>query len=178
MFLNHKRDGDELVVVGVYIDDLLATGTSVAAVKSFFASSKSLSIKDLGHVHKFLGMRVELESDGAYRIDQEEVIKEVLRSHGMSDANLTKTPIGHDCYEVVGDDAVLLETTCARGGATITRSSRSLGACCGERGTRGRTLHLQCTKRRDRRMRRVCTTGSSPSASHATSRAPRRSILR
>ena len=44
MCLYHKRDGDELVVVGVYVDDMLATGTSVAAVKSFFASLKSLSI--------------------------------------------------------------------------------------------------------------------------------------
>ena len=44
MCLYHKRDGEELVVVGVYVDDLLATGTSVAAVKSFFASLKSLSI--------------------------------------------------------------------------------------------------------------------------------------
>uniref|UniRef100_A0AAV1VF06 Reverse transcriptase Ty1/copia-type domain-containing protein n=1 Tax=Peronospora matthiolae TaxID=2874970 RepID=A0AAV1VF06_9STRA len=32
MCLYHKRDGDELVFVGVYVDDLLATGTSVAAV--------------------------------------------------------------------------------------------------------------------------------------------------
>uniref|UniRef100_M4BNX8 Reverse transcriptase Ty1/copia-type domain-containing protein n=1 Tax=Hyaloperonospora arabidopsidis (strain Emoy2) TaxID=559515 RepID=M4BNX8_HYAAE len=28
----HKRDGDELVVIGVYVDDLLATGKSIAAV--------------------------------------------------------------------------------------------------------------------------------------------------
>ena len=40
----HKRDGEELLVVGVYVDDLLVTGTSVAAVKSFFASLNSLSI--------------------------------------------------------------------------------------------------------------------------------------
>ena len=43
----------ELVVIGVYVDDLLATGTSVAAVESFLLSLLSLSIKDLGHVNKF-----------------------------------------------------------------------------------------------------------------------------
>uniref|UniRef100_A0AAV1VG86 Reverse transcriptase Ty1/copia-type domain-containing protein n=1 Tax=Peronospora matthiolae TaxID=2874970 RepID=A0AAV1VG86_9STRA len=53
-----KRDGDDLVVVGVYVDDLLATGTSAAAVERFFASLASLSIKDLGRVSMFLGMRV------------------------------------------------------------------------------------------------------------------------
>ena len=57
----------------------------------------SLSIKDLGHVDKFLGMRVELRSDDAYRIDQEEATKEILRAHGMHDANPTKTPIGDYC---------------------------------------------------------------------------------
>ena len=60
MYLYHRRDGDELVVVGVYVDDLLATGTSVEAVECFFTSLGKLSIKDQDHVHKFLGMRVEL----------------------------------------------------------------------------------------------------------------------
>lgn len=38
-------------------------------VVRFFTSLVSLSVKDLGHVHKFLEIRVELGSDGAYRID-------------------------------------------------------------------------------------------------------------
>ena len=37
----------------------------------------------------------------------------------MSDPNPTKTPIGEYCYEIVGNDAALLETTSAGGGATI-----------------------------------------------------------
>ena len=128
MCLYHKRDGDELVVVGVYVDDMLATGTSVAVVERFFESLKSLSIKDLGHVPKFLEMRVELGSDGVYRIDQEEDIKESLRAHGMSDASPTKTPIGDYCYEVVGDDAVLLKTTSAGGGVTINAFQSLVGS--------------------------------------------------
>ena len=59
-------------------------------------SFASLSIKDLGRVNEFLGMRVELGSDGAYRIAQKEAIKELLRALGMSDANSTRTPIGDD----------------------------------------------------------------------------------
>ena len=128
MCLYHKREGSELVVVGVYVDDLLVTGTSVAAVENFFVSLASLSIKDLGYVNKFLGMRVELGSDGAYRIDQEEAIKELLRAHGMSDANPTKTPIGDDCYEVVADDVALLETTNTGGGATINAFQSLVGS--------------------------------------------------
>lgn len=44
MCLYHKRDGDELVVVGVYVDQLLVPGTIVAVVESFFTSLASLSI--------------------------------------------------------------------------------------------------------------------------------------
>ena len=126
MCLYHKLEGGELVVVGVYVNDLLATGMSVAAVESFFVSLASPSIKDLGHVNKFL--RVEIGSDGAYRIDQEETIKELLRAHGMSDANSTKTPIGDDCYEVAADDVALLESTNTGGGATINSFQSLVGS--------------------------------------------------
>ena len=37
----------------------------------------------------------------------------------MTNANPTKTPIGDDCYEVVGEEAALLATTRAGGGATF-----------------------------------------------------------
>ena len=73
-------------------------------------------------------MRVELGSDNAYRIDQEEAIKELLHAHGMSDENLTKTPIGNDCYEVVADDVALLETTNTGGGATINAFQSIVGS--------------------------------------------------
>jgi hypothetical protein len=42
-----------LLVVGVYVDDLLVTGTEQAAVDAFFGELDSLSIKDLGCAHKF-----------------------------------------------------------------------------------------------------------------------------
>ena len=83
MCLYFRRDDGELVVVGVYVDDLLATGTSAAAVKKLFEGLKTLQIKDLGHVHKFLGMRVEITEDYGYRIDQAEAIRELLRAHSM-----------------------------------------------------------------------------------------------
>ena len=53
-----KCDGDELIVVGVYVDDLLATEKSAAAVERFFASLASLSINYLGRVSKFRGTHV------------------------------------------------------------------------------------------------------------------------
>ena len=117
-----------MVVVGVFVDDLLATGTSVAAVESFFASLASLSINNLGHAHMFMGMRVELGSEGAYRIDQEEDTKELLRAHGMSDAKPTKTSIGDKCYDIIRDNAALMETNSTAGGATISAFQSLFGS--------------------------------------------------
>ena len=51
--LYHKRDSGELFVADVYVDYLLATEMSVAAVERFFVSFASLPIKDLGRVNKF-----------------------------------------------------------------------------------------------------------------------------
>ena len=68
MCLYFRHDDKELDVVGVYVDDLLATGASTAAVEKLFEGPATLHIKELGHFIKFLGMRVELNDDGGYRI--------------------------------------------------------------------------------------------------------------
>ncbi|CAI5725092.1 unnamed protein product [Peronospora effusa] len=108
MCLYWKQDGSDLVVAEVYVDDLLATGTNAAAVDRYFTSLGNLFIKDLGHVNKFLGMRVAVDDDGSYVIDQEGAINDLLREHGLDDANSTRTPIGADCYEVPTTDSALL----------------------------------------------------------------------
>uniref|UniRef100_A0AAV1UC00 Reverse transcriptase Ty1/copia-type domain-containing protein n=1 Tax=Peronospora matthiolae TaxID=2874970 RepID=A0AAV1UC00_9STRA len=111
MCLYRKQDDEDVVVAGVYVDNLLATGTSVVAVDHFFASLGSLSIKDFSRVLKFLGMRVALDGDGFYIMDQEEAIKDLLREHGLNEANPTLASIGADCYEVQDEDSALLGET-------------------------------------------------------------------
>ena len=46
----------------------------------------------------------------------------------MRDANPTKTPTGDDCYEVVDDEAAMLETTSAGGRATINAFQSLVGS--------------------------------------------------
>lgn len=58
-----KRNISDLVVVGVYVDDLVVTGTNTEAVDQFFVSMKSLSIKNLGYASIFLGMRIDYGKD-------------------------------------------------------------------------------------------------------------------
>uniref|UniRef100_A0AAV1V2L8 Uncharacterized protein n=1 Tax=Peronospora matthiolae TaxID=2874970 RepID=A0AAV1V2L8_9STRA len=91
-----------------------STGTSAAAVERFFASLASLSIKDLGRVSKFLGMRVTHNGQNGYTLDQEEAIRDLLRDNGLADANSTWTPIDDSCYELEEGDAELLGTPSAK----------------------------------------------------------------
>ena len=70
--LYRKKDGDNVVVVGVFVDDLLATATSAEAEAAdrFFVSLKPLSIQGFWTCVEFLGMRVSLDSDGVYVLVQ------------------------------------------------------------------------------------------------------------
>lgn len=76
MCLFWKCDEEDSVVVGVYVDDLLATGIDAAAVDRFFDSLASFFIEDLGRVRKFLGIRVTIDDDGSYVLDQDEAISD------------------------------------------------------------------------------------------------------
>ena len=83
MCIYYKRDGTELVIVGVYVNELLASETSAAAGEDFFAELKSFSINELRRVSKFLEMRIKLIAIGSYRLDKEEAIGDLLRANGL-----------------------------------------------------------------------------------------------
>ena len=53
------------------MDDLLLTGASWDAVDKFFKEMSALEIKDLGVVNKFLGLRISLDEEVGYVLDQE-----------------------------------------------------------------------------------------------------------
>ena len=58
--LYFKRSQDQLIIVGVYVDDLLVTSTLATMVDQFFEDLKTLDVKDLGVVHKFLKTQMVL----------------------------------------------------------------------------------------------------------------------
>ena len=89
-----------MVIVGVHVDNLLATGTDAAAVDRSFVKPSILSIKDLGTVSKFLGMQVKIDKSGDYVLDQAESIGELLREHGLEDAKHQSTLTATTCYQM------------------------------------------------------------------------------
>lgn len=60
-----KRTATDVTVVAVYVDDILVTGSNLAAIqhlKDFL--HQSFNIKDLGRVHYFLGFEASRSSVG------------------------------------------------------------------------------------------------------------------
>ncbi|GMF59553.1 unnamed protein product [Phytophthora fragariaefolia] len=97
-----------LLVAGVYVDDLLVTGTEEVAVDVFFSELNSPSIKDIGRAHNFLEMRLLYDETDGYFLDQEVTITDLLKGHGMEYAHGMRTPIGDDANACMRKDAVSL----------------------------------------------------------------------
>uniref|UniRef100_A0AAV1U0G2 Reverse transcriptase Ty1/copia-type domain-containing protein n=1 Tax=Peronospora matthiolae TaxID=2874970 RepID=A0AAV1U0G2_9STRA len=87
MCLYYNREGDTGTVVGVYVDDLLVTGTKQDAVDDFSAGLETLSIKDLGVVKKVLGLRISLDDTHGYVLYQEVVIDALVSDFKLESAN-------------------------------------------------------------------------------------------
>ena len=60
------------------MDDLLFTGTSRDAVDKFFKEIPALEIKDLVVVNKFLRLRITLDDEVEYVLDQEEPLENTM----------------------------------------------------------------------------------------------------
>uniref|UniRef100_A0AAV1VGV3 LAGLIDADG endonuclease n=1 Tax=Peronospora matthiolae TaxID=2874970 RepID=A0AAV1VGV3_9STRA len=73
-------------------------------------------------------MRVVLNDGGEYQLDQEEAINDLLREHGLSNANLTLAPIGSDCYEIHPSDNALLEGKGKNGLPTVKEFQSLVGS--------------------------------------------------
>jgi hypothetical protein len=90
--LYFKRSNKDIAVVGIYVDDLLATATDGRLVNDLFKNLKSLEVKDLGVVEKFLGMRVKFSPD-SFTQDQETLIEDYLKTNGMINSTSLTSPV-------------------------------------------------------------------------------------
>lgn len=82
--------GDDVLIVGVYVDDLLITGTSTCIIKEFKEQMASkFDMSDLGKLSYYLGIEVE-QGKGYIQLKQSGYTKKIFEKAGMSDCNSTK----------------------------------------------------------------------------------------
>jgi len=91
LFINKSEAGT--VIVLVYVDDMLVTGSSLKLiVETKEALQKAFKMKDLGELKYFLGIEFTRSADGIL-MHQRKYILELITNMGMSAAKPAGTPI-------------------------------------------------------------------------------------
>lgn len=84
---------NEILVLLVYVDDMLLTGSSVALVDDFIqVLHAEFSMKDLGPIHHFLGVKVDTTATGLH-LSQTHYAYSILERAQMVDCQPMPTPL-------------------------------------------------------------------------------------
>jgi hypothetical protein len=84
---------DDILLVGVYVDDLVITKSSLAAVEEFKEEMKRVFLmSDLGLLSFYLGIEVRQDA-GGITLRQAHYAKKILEMAGMTDCKVAATPM-------------------------------------------------------------------------------------
>ncbi|KAK1620485.1 hypothetical protein QYE76_026002 [Lolium multiflorum] len=100
-----RGDSRSYLLVGVYVDDLVITGTNAQEIEDFKAEMQRLfKMSDLGLLSYYLGIEVE-QSNGEIRVCQSSYARKILENAGMGMCNPCATPM--ECRQSDQRNAVL-----------------------------------------------------------------------
>jgi hypothetical protein len=92
-----KSEGDDLLVVLVYVDDIIFGCTNDPSVQWFSNSMQTeFEMSMIGELSYFLGLRINQSSAGIF-ISQEKYLKEMLKRFQMEDSSPVSTPMVVGC---------------------------------------------------------------------------------
>jgi Reverse transcriptase (RNA-dependent DNA polymerase) len=93
LFLSHKNNQTLLVLV--YVDDLIITGSNTNQIIECIAQiSCQFSIRDLGNINYFLGVQVMANSDGLH-LSLAKYISDLLKKTNMINAKPVSSPMAY-----------------------------------------------------------------------------------
>jgi hypothetical protein len=88
-----RSHGDNILLVGVYVHDLVITGSSLVAVDEFKEEMKrAFLMSDLGLLSFYLGIEVRQDA-GGITLRQAHYAKKILEMVGMADCKVVATPM-------------------------------------------------------------------------------------
>uniref|UniRef100_A0ACD5YKV7 Uncharacterized protein n=3 Tax=Avena sativa TaxID=4498 RepID=A0ACD5YKV7_AVESA len=107
--LYRQGSGEDFLLVGVYVDDLIITGATGNTIDRFKSQMQELfQMSDLGLLSYYLGIEVQ-QSDGEIKISQASYAAKILENAGMGQCNPCCTPMENrlkltkNCGEVVDE---------------------------------------------------------------------------
>ena len=81
------------ILVGVYVDDLIITGSNTQRIKEFKSSMKTkYEMTDFGFLNSYLGVEV-IQCKSEIRLCQTNYVLKVLKEFNMEECNSAKTPM-------------------------------------------------------------------------------------
>ncbi|XP_066380053.1 uncharacterized protein [Miscanthus floridulus] len=85
--------GNDTLIVQIYVDDVIFVGSSHALVKKFAdVMSKEFEMSMMGELNFFLGLQIKQTSEGTF-VHQGKYTKDVLKKFAMDDAKPISTPM-------------------------------------------------------------------------------------
>ncbi|KAF2313249.1 hypothetical protein GH714_009975 [Hevea brasiliensis] len=112
LFVMHTSTG--VLVLLIYVDDMLLTGSSMALVQNFLqVLSKEFSMKDLGPLHHFLGIQIQ-STDSGLQLNQTRYAYSILERAQMVDCQPMPTPLVQR-HDAVTDPTPVADPTFFRG---------------------------------------------------------------
>ena len=106
-----KKDGRNLLIVAIYVDDLFVTGNSVKEIKDFKKDmSKNFEMFDLGLLTYYLGLEVR-QSSNCIMINQEAYARRILKEAAMDECNSMCIPIEFGLQLAKGSDESEIDAT-------------------------------------------------------------------
>ncbi|KAJ9547458.1 hypothetical protein OSB04_020001 [Centaurea solstitialis] len=88
-----KKEGDDLLLVQIYVDDIIFGSTNPELCTKFSKIMETeFEMSMMGELNFFLGIQVKQNPDGIF-INQSKYIKDMLKNFNMTDCSPIKTPM-------------------------------------------------------------------------------------
>ena len=110
-----RGDSSSFLLIGVYVDDLVITGTSTVEIAKFKLQMKQeFEMSDLGLLSYYLGIEVQ-QREGEITLCQAAYAGKIVERAGLSDCNPCHTPMEHRLQLAkLGEDAQTVDATAYR----------------------------------------------------------------
>jgi hypothetical protein len=87
------RQGRDILIVQVYVDDIIFGGSSNSLVARFAEDmSRELDMSMMGELQFFLGLQIKQSKEGTF-VHQAKYTKDIVRKFNMEDSKAMVTPM-------------------------------------------------------------------------------------
>lgn len=98
-----RKENDEVLIITVYVDDLLVTGSNAVVIEKFKTEmNNKFQMSNLGKLSYYLGIEVE-QNDGCIVLKQSGYARKILEKAGMLECNPTTYPMDPK-LQITSDD--------------------------------------------------------------------------